>query len=216
MARPVQANAERTRSRILASASQLFSDKGTGNTSMREIARQAGVTQATVHHYFGSKDDLHAAAVTAMYGELGQLRANLIGLLDGNPDVSTVVGRAVRTAFKFAREHRAAVRMSFRDVIDSHEMPHPQVDQASAMMRDAVPALMALTDLPAERIRFTLQSMVFLIVRYALGTAGEYALIVDGKHHRRKRYDERHVEALADELARTAQRMLGLPSTKRV
>lgn len=210
MARPVQANAERTRSRILTSASRLFSDKGQGKTSMREIAREAGVTQATVHHYFGSKDDLHAAATAAMYAELGKLRDSLIGLLDGSPDLSTVVDRAMRASFKFAREHQGAVRMAFREVIDNHGLPLPQVDQLSMMLGDAVPTFSALTQLSPARVRFVLQSLVFLIVRYAIGTPGEYALVVDGKHNRRKRHDERHVEALATELVGLAQTMLGL------
>ena len=33
----------------------IFSAKGEGNTSMRDIASGAGVSLGTVHHYFGSK-----------------------------------------------------------------------------------------------------------------------------------------------------------------
>ncbi len=52
-----------TRDRILASARELFSRNGIGNTSIRAVAAAAGVDSALVHHYFGTKEKLFAAAV---------------------------------------------------------------------------------------------------------------------------------------------------------
>lgn len=211
MARPPQANAERTRARILKSASKLFSDKGIGNTSMREIARGAGVTQATVHHYFGSKDDLHTAAVTAMYAELAGLRQQLTTLLDGSPDLSLVIERIVRTSIRFAREHVEAVRLAFREVVDSRDMPPTQAEQLIGLMREAVPAFAALTNNSEESIRFTLQSLVYLIVRYAMASPAEHSLVVEGNFVRRARHDKAHLRAVEDHLVKTAQTMLGVP-----
>jgi AcrR family transcriptional regulator len=52
-----------TRDRILVSARELFSRNGISNTSIRAVAAAAGVDSALVHHYFGTKEQLFAAAV---------------------------------------------------------------------------------------------------------------------------------------------------------
>ncbi|MDP9166203.1 MAG: TetR family transcriptional regulator [Actinomycetota bacterium] len=52
-----------SRERILANARELFARNGIGNTSIRSIAAAAGVDSALVHHYFGTKEQLFAAAV---------------------------------------------------------------------------------------------------------------------------------------------------------
>jgi AcrR family transcriptional regulator len=52
-----------SRARILANARELFARNGIGNTSIRSIAAAAGVDSALVHHYFGTKEQLFAAAV---------------------------------------------------------------------------------------------------------------------------------------------------------
>jgi AcrR family transcriptional regulator len=51
------------RERILASARELFARNGISNTSIRAVATAAGVDSALVHHYFGTKEKLFAAAV---------------------------------------------------------------------------------------------------------------------------------------------------------
>ena len=41
----------------------MFARNGIGKTSIRSIAAAAGVDSALVHHYFGTKEQLFAAAV---------------------------------------------------------------------------------------------------------------------------------------------------------
>lgn len=52
-----------TRDRILDCARTLFASNGIRNTSIRAVAAAAGVDSALVHHYFGTKEQLFAAAV---------------------------------------------------------------------------------------------------------------------------------------------------------
>jgi AcrR family transcriptional regulator len=52
-----------TRDRILAEARTEFSERGYDKTSVRSIARAAGVDAALVHHYFGTKEQIFAAAI---------------------------------------------------------------------------------------------------------------------------------------------------------
>lgn len=51
------------RNRILAGARGLFARNGFANTSIRSVAEAAGVDSALVHHYFGTKQQLFAAAI---------------------------------------------------------------------------------------------------------------------------------------------------------
>ncbi|ORW04834.1 TetR family transcriptional regulator [Mycobacterium kyorinense] len=52
-----------TRDRILKSARELFARNGIHQTSIRAVAAAAGVDSALVHHYYGTKEKLFAAAV---------------------------------------------------------------------------------------------------------------------------------------------------------
>ncbi|MET9320968.1 TetR family transcriptional regulator [Streptomyces sp. NPDC003038] len=64
--RPRQDEAEEgpgTQERIRLAARSEFAARGYDKTSVRGVAKAAGVDPALVHHYFGSKDDLFAAAI---------------------------------------------------------------------------------------------------------------------------------------------------------
>ncbi|MGW1816254.1 TetR/AcrR family transcriptional regulator [Streptomyces sp. NPDC002125] len=52
-----------TRTRILEAARTEFAERGYDRTSVRGIAKAAEVDAALVHHYFGTKDEVFAAAV---------------------------------------------------------------------------------------------------------------------------------------------------------
>lgn len=74
-----------TRDRILTSARELFARNGIDKTSIRAIAAAAGVDPALVHHYFGTKTQLFAAAIhipidpTQVIGPLQQVPVEEIG-----------------------------------------------------------------------------------------------------------------------------------------
>jgi len=57
------AGASDTRERILASAREFFARNGIDKTSIRAVAAAAGVDPALVHHYYGTKQQLFAAAI---------------------------------------------------------------------------------------------------------------------------------------------------------
>ncbi len=72
----------RTTSRepILASARKMFAEKGYASTSLREIARHAGVDPAMVHHWFAGKEELFNACVV-----LPADPAQVLGGVSGSP-----------------------------------------------------------------------------------------------------------------------------------
>ncbi|MEU0780728.1 TetR family transcriptional regulator [Streptomyces sp. NPDC006173] len=73
-----------TRDRILDAAREEFSERGYEKTSVRGIAKAAGVDSALVHHYFGTKEQVFEAAVEgAMAPALGAPDTIVEGPLDG-------------------------------------------------------------------------------------------------------------------------------------
>lgn len=55
--------ASESREHILASARHLFAEHGFEGTSLRQVAREAGVDPAMIHHFFKGKDELFALSV---------------------------------------------------------------------------------------------------------------------------------------------------------
>jgi len=178
VARPVKANAEATRQNVLVAASLLFSERGLGRASIRDIASQAGVSLAMIHHYFGSKQDLYQACIDAMYQELEQLRDALEStfLAGGSPEV--IVRRAVIASYRFARSHRAAIRLLMREMLDTGEMRADRRERYLLPFLDRGSTVLAsFLGQPQVAMRLALQSASHLLVRYALTAPVELALV---------------------------------------
>ncbi|MFI9106198.1 TetR family transcriptional regulator [Streptomyces fildesensis] len=62
-----RAGATDSRDRILSAARAEFSARGYDKTSVRSIAKAAGVDPALVHHYFGTKEQVFAAAIETSF-----------------------------------------------------------------------------------------------------------------------------------------------------
>lgn len=79
MARPPNADGQRTRQAILDAALDLFADKGYFGTSLRDVARVVGVRESALYNYFPGKEALFEALLTA---ESSAKAAPLAALLD--------------------------------------------------------------------------------------------------------------------------------------
>ncbi len=69
-----------TRERILEAAHKLFVSRGFAAVSMRDLARESGVTKSLIHHHFGSKEALwelvkEQAIAAYAEGQVAQLQA---------------------------------------------------------------------------------------------------------------------------------------------
>ncbi len=179
MARPVNADAQATQAKILATAYQLFASSGIDGASVRDIARGAGVSLAMVHHYFGSKQGLYEACISTMLTELSGLRGVFEAhMAKGDETPSGVLESAVRIGYAFAREHRTAVRLLQRSLVDTGELDERVREQnLLPFLESASGTLGALTARPAESLRLPLQSAIFLVVRYAITSDREIAAL---------------------------------------
>jgi len=183
MARPVDADAEATKARILKAALALVAERGIDGSSIRDIAAGARVSLATVLHYFGSKDRLYEACVDAMYTELDALRDTLFAAVaSAGSSVDDVIVEIVRAAFKFTRAHRPAHRILLRTVIDEGGMRADRRERYLKPFLDDVSAALApLLRQDATHVRLSAQSVVHLVVRYLLHSPEELRVITGAK-----------------------------------
>ncbi|GAB6985201.1 TetR family transcriptional regulator [Nocardioides pyridinolyticus] len=129
--------AERTRHTILDAAMGLFNREGYDRTTMRAIAREAGVSVGNAYYYFGSKEHLvqafydqmqvdHAEAAERILARDSRFEQRLLGVLHAWLDV--------------AAPHHDFAGQFFRNAADPHS-PLSPFSPESAPARDASIAL---------------------------------------------------------------------------
>jgi TetR/AcrR family fatty acid metabolism transcriptional regulator len=75
---------ESTRNRIIESAKKLFADQGYQKTTVVDISRQAGLSEAALYDYFQGKEDLLLTIPDLWVSELiGDLKEQLFGIKGG-------------------------------------------------------------------------------------------------------------------------------------
>jgi AcrR family transcriptional regulator len=141
--KPRRARGEQTRQVILETALRLFQERGYAETTMRAIAKEAGVAVGNAYYYFDSKEhqiqgfyDRSQAEVRARADEIlareTDFAARLRGVLHAGIDVNASYHSFAATFFKtaaeptsplspFSRESspaREAAIAVFRDVVD--------------------------------------------------------------------------------------------------
>ena len=93
MERTERIDGRNTREAILAAAADEFAANGFEGASTRAICRRAGVNNALVNRYFGTKENLYGQVAQRLFGDLG---APLAELAEGVGNAATWK-RAVRT-----------------------------------------------------------------------------------------------------------------------
>jgi AcrR family transcriptional regulator len=154
-----------TRGEILRAARESFAQKGFSATSMRAVAREAGVDAALVHHYFASKDELFIEAM-AIPVDPRQIAARI---LDGPQEE---MGRRIATVFLSVWESpdgRQRMTAIFRSVVTS--------DEVARLMREGITQMIIgpvskTLDVPDAQLRVTLVATQLIgaaMARYLVG-----------------------------------------------
>lgn len=214
MARPINADAEATRRRILNQAGKLFSEKGEGSTSMRDIARESAVSLATVHHYFGSKAELFKSCVDEMYDELAKLRAELLPAMAEASDFSMTVENAMRASYRFCLSHERAVRLMMRIVVDTGEVEASRRDAfLMPFLEQGAPLVAQAVGLSTAEVRLKLLSLNHMVARFAITAPAELVLVTDvrkpGEPVRQQDIAEAQ-QQVEDHIVQVALEVLGL------
>jgi AcrR family transcriptional regulator len=140
---PKVARSEQTRALIVETALRLFRERGYEATTMRAIAKEAGVSVGNAYYYFGSKEELiqayydelqeeHNAACRAVLDREREFTPRLLGVLKARIDTMVPYHEFAGKFFKFAAEPtsplnpfsaesgpaRAAAVAIYREVVD--------------------------------------------------------------------------------------------------
>lgn len=152
-----------TREAILDAARRAFADRGYEGATIRGIASRAGVDPALVHHFYGSKDRLFAAAM-----ELPFTPSEILpSLLEGGPDG---LGERILRFFLAVNDQPGAG--SFVALIrsaSSHERAATMLREF--ISREVIGRLAASLGVPQAELRATLvgsQLAGLAMVRYVL------------------------------------------------
>lgn len=179
MARPVNANAEQTRRKILVAASALFADNGYEGASVRQIASGAGVSLGMIRHYFGSKEGLYRACIGTAFEIYGNLGSHIAQGVAAGGDPKAVVADAVGRGFRFACDNRSACKLLLWDLMQRERWRNELTE--SEMMPFLLKTAKALAE-PFGRgvadMALTTRTLVFLVVRYATADYDEVAYLL--------------------------------------
>lgn len=212
MSRPANVDSAQTRARILDAAAGLFSAHGPGLTSIRDVAKRSKVSVATVHFHFGNKDRLWDACIEAMYAELAGLQSVIEAALREGSEDRARLDHAMRAVYRFALAHQPAIRLLLRNVMETGEIGTRHRERQLVPFLDLASTILAArTHRQPADLRLALQSLIFLVGRYAIGSTAELAAAC-GLPARAKA--EKVHDAVEAHLADTAARLL-FPSEAR-
>jgi AcrR family transcriptional regulator len=155
---------EGAREQIVAAAGVEFASNGYDSTSLRAVARRAGVDAALVHHYFSDKADLFAATV-AVPLRPDRLAAEI--LRGPREAIGATIIRTVVTQLD-DRSVRDALLAILRTAL-GHEFAARMLRQF--MVREVLGKVVAELDLEDGELRATLaasQIVGLLIARYGI------------------------------------------------
>ena len=130
---------ERSRTQILDSALKLFSHKGYGATSVRDIAEEAGLSKGNVYHHFPDKEAIFRALIDRYFEAMSQPefpfnRALAAGSFPENleaigqasadrPRLSRIRGPDLRRRRRVRRHHVRKFYQNMADRFDSFMKP---------------------------------------------------------------------------------------------
>jgi AcrR family transcriptional regulator len=130
------------RDRLCEIAERLFAERGPETVTMREIAREMGVSAMTPYRYFRDKDDILAAVRAAAFNRFAEALETAARVEGNAVERAEAVGRAY---LDFAFGQRPAYKLMFD--LSQPDKPYPELERAQTRARrtmaDYVKALVA-------------------------------------------------------------------------
>lgn len=125
--------AEETRDRILDAALRLFRERGFEQTTMRDVATEAGVATGAAYYYYRSKEDLVMAFYLRTDEEAGEVFAKIIA---SSKDLKKRMRGMIDAKFAQFSEHRGLLAALLKAGVDPRQ-PLSPFGQETKEVRDA-------------------------------------------------------------------------------
>ena len=134
------AKAEETRERILDAALRLFRERGFDETTMRDIAAEAGVATGAAYYYFRSKEEL----VMAFYERTAEEARELLpGVLEESKELGDRIRAVITMKIDQFADHRRLLVALVRIGIDPAHPLSPFGEQTAPMRDESIAAFAA-------------------------------------------------------------------------
>jgi TetR/AcrR family transcriptional regulator len=155
-------SADATRDRIVAAATDLFSERSYDGATTRDIAARAGVTQPLVNYHFRSKEELWRAAVDSLFDRLNHTMEERARGLRGVDDVTSaklLVREFIVFSARNPQLHRIIMQESKADgprmdyLVDRHVRP---IYDRTAEMFESLSRAGAMPGIPAPHLYYIL------------------------------------------------------------
>jgi AcrR family transcriptional regulator len=154
-----------TRGEILEAARREFGAQGYDRTSMRAVARAAGVDPALVHHYFAGKEDLLLAAMEVPFDP----RTLLASVLEGPRDqIGERLVRAVLGEWDDP-ERQPRLLAVIRTAIASEASSHLLRDGFLRLILDQIASIPDVDDASRRGNLVASQIVGLIMARYVVG-----------------------------------------------
>jgi TetR/AcrR family transcriptional regulator len=160
--RVTRPSADATRDRIVAAATDLFSERSFDGATTRDIAARAGVTQPLLTYHFHSKEELWRAAVDSLFDLLNQTmvqRANGLRGVDEITSAKLLVREFIVFSARNPQLHRIIMQESKSDgarmdyLVDRHVRP---IYERTIEMFESLAREGAVPDVPAVHLYYIL------------------------------------------------------------
>lgn len=108
---------------ISAAALRVFAQRGLHQTTLDDVAKEAGVSKGTIYLYFKNKEDLFIAAAQQVVPTLDELVSNRSASFSAEEDFEQMLRSVARTMY---RRFRTPTYLAFFGLIAAETLRHPE------------------------------------------------------------------------------------------
>lgn len=206
------AKGEQTRALILNSALDLLQERGYEKTTMREIARKAGVSLGNAYHYFDTKEHLIQAFYLRTHED--HLAATAPALAQ-HPDMKNRLLSVLRLKISTLEPYHEFAGVLFKTAADPRSPLNPFAHESEHVRRDSIKLFEDMVADTKARIPSDLRAeLPYMLWLYHMGIILFWIHDSSAKHARTYRLIDRTVD-LIDKLISLASNPLMRPVRKR-
>jgi len=193
---------EQTRDLILQSALDLLEEQGYEQTTMRAIAKRAGVSLGNAYHYYGSKEHL----IQAFYHRLHQEHlAATRTTLENETTLKARLLNVMRLKISTLEPYHEFAGVLFKTAADPHSPLNPFAHESAPVRRDSIKLFEELVAATRARIPADLRDeLPYLLWLFHMGIILFW--IHDSSHKRARTY------RLIDQTVDLLDRLISLAS----
>ncbi len=158
------------KSHILKCARRLLATEGEAGLQVRTLAIAAGRSASTIYHHFPSKEAIVDACIEDVYRDIRSLGPELLASLPETDNPAALIARATRIGFRLCRAETLTLRILLGNVVRNGGLDPSRRSAVQLPFIDAFESwLRAQHARPVPDVRLRIQSLIFLVARYACG-----------------------------------------------